>query len=301
MQGTFNQGDTFQGKIIKGIGGFYYVHVEDVAVFACRARGIFRKEKKKPLVGDDVRMTVTDIVDIEGSVDELLPRKNELIRPAAANVDQALVVFAAASPKPNFNLLDRFLINMEQQDVPVVICINKTDLVSGEEAAAAAAIYAGSGCRVLTASVLTGEGMDAIRACLQGKTTIVAGPSGVGKSSLTNILAPQADMETGEVSRIQRGRHTTRHTELIWIGPDTFFLDTPGFSSLYLQDLAYEELPAYYPEFTSLAGNCRFQGCMHLSEPDCAVKEALEAGKISPVRYENYRLLAQELKDRKKY
>ena len=216
-------------------------------------------------------------------------------------MDQALVVFAAASPKPNFNLLDRFLINMEQQDVPVVICINKTDLVSGEEAAAAAAIYAGSGCRVLTASVLTGEGMDAIRACLQGKTTIVAGPSGVGKSSLTNILAPQADMETGEVSRIQRGRHTTRHTELIWIGPDTFFLDTPGFSSLYLQDLAYEELPAYYPEFTSLAEKCRFQGCMHLSEPDCAVKEALEAGKISPVRYENYRLLAQELKDRKKY
>ena len=294
-------GDHFQGKIIKGIGGFYYVHVEDEGLYACRARGIFRKEKRRPLVGDNVQITVTDVRDMEGSVDELLPRKNELIRPAAANVDQALVVFAAASPKPNFNLLDRFLVSMALQDIPTVICINKTDLVEKQQAEAFADAYAGSGCLVLTASVTEGEGLEAVRACLQGKTTVVAGPSGVGKSSLTNYLAPQARMETGEVSRIQRGRHTTRHAELVWIGRDTYFLDTPGFSSLYLQDMEYEQLPLFYPEFSAFSEHCRFQGCMHLSEPDCAVKEALAGGEISPVRYENYTQLARELKERKKY
>ena len=298
---NIKKGDIYSGKIIKGIGGFYYVHTGAPGVFACRARGIFRKENRKPLVGDDVRITVTDVTDMEGSVDELLPRRNELIRPAAANVDQAMVIFALENPKPNYNLLDRFLISMRQQQIPVVICLNKTDLVSEEEAAKAARIYALSGSPVMCFSVEKEEGLEAVRSFLDRKTTIVAGPSGVGKSSLTNFLSPQETMETGEVSRIRRGRHTTRHTQLIWIGPDTYFLDTPGFSSLYLQDIEYEQLPDYYPEFEQLKEKCRFQGCMHLSEPDCAVKEAVEAGQIHPVRYENYRLLAKELKERKKY
>ena len=289
-----------RGKIIKGIGGFYYVHVQGDGVYACRARGIFRKEKQKPLVGDDVMITVTDEKDREGSVDQILTRRSQLIRPAAANVDQALVIFAAASPDPNFNLLDRFLINMQSLQMPVVICFNKSDLATGKELEKYAGIYAKSGCRVLTLSVKTGQGLDQVRQVLDGKTTIVAGPSGVGKSSLTNLLQPEALMEVGEVSRkISRGRHTTRHTQLIWLWDNTYFMDTPGFSSLYLPEMKAEELPGYYPEFAAYEKNCRFQGCLHLSEPDCAVKEALLGGEIAQERYDNYLLLLRELKERR--
>ncbi len=291
-----------QGKITKGIGGFYYVHAEDGTVYECRAKGIFRKEGKKPLVGDNVEISVLDQEEQVGNVDRLLPRKNQLIRPAVANVDQALVIFAAASPKPNLNLLDRFLISMSQQDVPVIICFNKQDLVAGRELEKLARVYRNCGCRVLFASVLLEQGLEEIRMLLKGKTTVVAGPSGVGKSSLTNRLQPGADMEVGEVSRkIDRGRHTTRHTELIWIEEETYFLDTPGFSSLYLENLDWEELGRFFPEFEPYADGCRFQGCMHMSEPDCKVKEALENGEISHSRYENYCLLVQELKNKKRY
>ena len=291
-----------QGKIIKGIGGFYYVHVQEVGVYACRARGIFRKEKRKPLVGDDVEIVVTDEKDMEGSVEQLLPRRNELVRPAAANVDQAMVVFAAASPKPNLNLLDRFLVNMRQQGIPVVICINKTDLADKEAVQEIARVYEKSGSPVLTASVMRREGLEEVQEALRGKTTIVAGPSGVGKSSMTNYLQPEAMMEVGEVSaKIDRGRHTTRHTELIWIGKDTYFLDTPGFSSLFLPQIQAEELKDYYPEFMAYEPYCRFQGCVHIKEPDCAVKEALERGEVHKSRYENYLLLAEELKNRRMY
>ena len=291
-----------QGKIIKGIGGFYYVHVQEVGVYACRARGIFRKEKRKPLVGDDVEIVVTDEKDMEGSVEQLLPRRNELVRPAAANVDQAMVVFAAASPKPNLNLLDRFLVNMRQQGIPVVICINKTDLADKEAVQEIARVYEKSGSPVLTASVMRREGLEEVQEALRGKTTIVAGPSGVGKSSMTNYLQPEAMMEVGEVSaKIDRGRHTTRHTELIWIQKDTYFLDTPGFSSLFLPQIQAEELKDYYPEFMAYEPYCRFQGCVHIKEPECAVKEALERGEVHKSRYENYLLLAEELKNRRMY
>lgn len=292
-----------QGKIIKGIGGFYYVHAEDGAIYECRARGIFRKEKIKPLVGDNVEISlVQDEEKLAGNVDEILPRKNMLIRPAVANVDQALVVFAAASPKPNLNLLDRFLISMEQQKIPVVICFNKTDLITEEDAQELIAVYQGCGSRVCMISVFEEAGLEEIQQLLRGKTTVVAGPSGVGKSSLTNAIQPHVQMEVGSISqKIERGRHTTRHTELICLCKDTYFLDTPGFSSLYLKGIAYEELWSYFPEFVQYEPYCRFHGCMHLSEPDCAVKEALAEGKISRSRYENYVLLAQELKSSRKY
>lgn len=292
-----------KGKIIKGIAGFYYVHDGHESVYACKAKGVFRKRGVKPLVGDDVEFTVLDETDQEGNIEEILPRRNRLIRPASANVDQALVVFAVASPEPNLNLLDRFLVMMETQQVPVVICFNKTDLASEDEAARLGEIYRDSGCQVCFASVGKEQGIERIRGLLKGKTTILAGPSGVGKSSLTNLLQPLAAMETGTVSRkIQRGRHTTRHAELFCVEDGTYLMDTPGFSSLYLEDLEAEQLKYYFPEFQPYSGGCRFAGdCVHMEEPDCGVKAAWKAGKISRSRYENYRLLYQELKERKKY
>lgn len=291
-----------QGKIIKGIGGFYYVHAEDGALYECRAKGIFRKEKQKPLVGDNVEISVIDAKEQTGNVDLLLPRKNALIRPAAANVDQALVVFAAAAPKPNLNLLDRFLIMMRRQDIPVVICFNKTDLTETQEQERLAEIYRDCGSEVHFLCVARGEGIEEIQRLLEGKTTVAAGPSGVGKSSLTNALQSSVQMEVGEISRkIDRGKHTTRHTELIVLRKDTYFLDTPGFSSLYLPELEPDELRDCFCEFAPYAADCRFQGCMHISEPDCAVKKALEEGKIARQRYENYVLLAKELGERKRY
>ena len=290
-----------QGKIIRGIGGFYYVHAEDGVVYECRAKGIFRKEKIKPLPGDNVEISpVQDEEKPAGNVDAILPRKNVLIRPAVANVDQALVVFAAASPKPNLNLLDRFLISMEQQRIPVVICFNKTDLISTEEEELLRDTYAHS-YPVQLISAANGEGIEDIQRLLDGKTTVVAGPSGVGKSSLTNVLQPHVQMEVGDISRkIERGRHTTRHTELICLREHTYFLDTPGFSSLYLNGIAQEDLWRYFLEFVPYEPYCRFQGCMHISEPDCAVKEALAEGKIPASRYENYVMLAEELKNARK-
>ncbi len=292
-----------RGKIIRGVGGFYYVHAKDGEIYECRAKGIFRKEKVKPLVGDNVEISlVEDSEKLTGNVDRILPRKNVLIRPAAANVDQALVVFAVTSPEPNLNLLDRFLISMEQQKIPVIICFNKTDLAGEGRTEELLEIYRGSGCRVCGISVEKNQGIHEVRQLLEGKTTVVAGPSGVGKSSLTNALQPEARMEVGEVSRkIDRGRHTTRHTELIVLWGDTYFLDTPGFSSLYLTGISSQELWRYFHEFRRYEPYCRFQGCMHASEPDCGVKEALEAGEISRVRYENYLQLLEELKSAKKY
>lgn len=290
-----------QGKIIKGIAGFYYVYTAS-GLFECKAKGIFRKEQKKPLVGDLVEMVPVDEEKMTGNITEILPRKNTLIRPASANVDQALVIFAIVKPDPNYNLLDRFLITMEQQSLPCLICFNKQDIATEEEKQELIEAYGKSGYEVLFVSGKLQEGLDTIRERLEGKTTVVAGPSGVGKSTIINALYPQANMETGEISRkIERGKHTTRHAELFALSEDTFIFDTPGFTSLSLGEMEKEELQGFYPEFIPYEKYCKFAGCSHISEPVCGVKDALEKGDISRVRYENYKVLYEEIKNRRKY
>ena len=290
------------GKIIKGIAGFYYVHDGKSDVFQCKAKGVFRNRKIKPLVGDDVEFEITDEKDKEGNITEILPRKNSLIRPAVANIDQAIVVFALMDPEPNLNLLDRFLVMMETQQIPVTICFNKADLTKAGEEEKYRAIYEPAGYDVVLISVYEKEGMDEIRKRIAGKTTVLAGPSGVGKSSLTNCLYPEAEMETGSVSeKIRRGRHTTRHSQLFFLGEKTFMMDTPGFSSMYVEDMEAGDLKEYFPEFKQYEDGCRFLGCVHVGEKICGIKEAVEGGKISRSRYDNYVLMYQELKEKRRY
>ena len=290
------------GKIIKGIAGFYYVNNGENKVYQCKAKGVFRNRKIKPLVGDDVEFSVLDEETMEGNIDEILPRKNELIRPAAANVDQALVLFALTHPAPNLNLLDRFLVMMSMEDIPVKLCFNKQDL--GDEALMDQyrSIYEAAGYPVYFISAREETGIEQVRSLLRGKTTVLAGPSGVGKSSLTNSLQEEVEMETGEISRkLKRGKHTTRHAQIIPVAQDTFLVDTPGFSSLYIENMEEQELKDYFPEFRRYEGQCRFQGCRHIHEPGCAVKEALENNEISRLRYEDYLELHQELKEKRRF
>lgn len=293
------------GKIIKGIAGFYYVHDGHETVYECRAKGIFRSRGIKPVVGDNVEFVVLDEEKAEGSIEEILPRKNVLVRPASANVDQALVVFAITQPEPNLNLLDRFLIMMGAQEIPVTICFNKTDLGEKDRQEEYRKTYEQAGYPVLFVSSREEVGVERIREVLRGKTTILAGPSGVGKSSLTNQILPKAVMETGSISeKIKRGKHTTRHAELFCVEENTYLCDTPGFSSMYLEDIESGALKYYFPEFEPFADACKFQAdCVHIGEPVCGVKDALESGKLSESRYENYRILYQELreKERKRY
>jgi len=291
-----------KGKIIKGIAGFYYVHVVESGVYECKAKGVFRKEKIKPLVGDDVEIEVLSESGREGNIEKILPRRNELIRPAVANIDQALVVFAIARPSPHFNLLDRFLVMMESKGIPVILCFNKEDIATDPQVEELKEIYADCGYPLLFTSARLGQNIDKVREVLKGRTTAVAGPSGVGKSSIINILQPEANMETGAIStKIERGKHTTRHTELFPVGEDAYIMDTPGFSSLYVNDFEKEELKQYFPEFAPFEGTCRFHGCDHIHEPGCGVKEALDKGLIHSARYKNYVDMYEELKKKRRY
>ncbi|MCR5279764.1 MAG: ribosome small subunit-dependent GTPase A [Lachnospiraceae bacterium] len=284
------------GKIVKGIAGFYYVNIDSEGTFECNAKGAFRNEGTKPLVGDDVEMDVIDKDKLTGNVVRILPRRNDLIRPACANVDQAIVIFAVKTPEPNLNLLDRFLIYMDKEEIPCSVCFNKADLSTKDEEALFRSVYEKSGIPFFFISTKTGEGMEELRQNLYGKTTVLAGPSGVGKSSLINVLCGESTMETGAVSRkTDRGKHTTRHVELLNIDRGTYILDTPGFTSLDIFEFK-DDVKYCYREFEPYEGTCRFRTCMHISEPGCAVKEAVEKGLINRLRYESYVRIYNEAK-----
>lgn len=294
--------EKYNGKIIKGIAGSYYVHVVGAGIYECKAKGIFRYKNIKPLVGDNVELNILNEEEKTGNITDILERKNSLIRPAVANVDQAMVIFAVKSPSPNLNLLDRFLVMMESQNIPVIICFNKADLADEEGKAKLYNIYKPAGYSMVFTSTLDKTGLEQIKAYLDGKTTVFAGPSGVGKSSMLNALIPDINARTGDISvKIERGKHTTRHSEIFNLEKNTYIMDTPGFSSVYAWAMEKEELKDLFPEFVPCEGKCRFNGCVHVNEPDCMVKRQVEEGKIAPDRYDNYILMYDEIKNRKKY
>ena len=275
-------------------------------MYRCRAKGTFRREGIKPLPGDDVAFDITHQGDKEGNVTEIFPRNNTLLRPPVANVDRVLFVFAATHPDPSHYLLNRFLVMASQLGLPVILCFNKRDLTGEEEEQTIREIYAGCGCPLFVVSVKEREGLQALVPHLQGKTTAVAGPSGVGKSSLINALLREEKMETGEVSRkTARGKNTTRHSELFLLpealfgevvpGAPSYVFDTPGFMSLKPEGVTAKNLHLYIPEFAPYRDSCRYATCTHITEPDCAVVSALEEGKIHRVRYDAYRLYYDEL------
>jgi len=284
------------GVILKGIGGFYYIDTEN-GVYECRARGIFRKEGIRPTVGDAVRISVLDEENKKGSLDEILPRRNELIRPRVANVDQAVIVFAAKSPNMNLDLLDRFLLLAEEQELDIVIVINKIDKDKKEKYLEAAEMYRRAGYPVICTSAEKGIAIDELRGALENKISVFAGPSGVGKSSLINAAFPGLELGTGEISeKIQRGKHTTRHAELIQITDRSYIVDSPGFTSLFLTHIPSEKLQYHFREFEDFNHKCYYNGCIHINEPDCAVKAQI-GETIDQMRYDRYVMIYNELKE----
>ncbi len=250
-------------------------------------------------MGDNVEFEITHEGDKEGNIIEILERDNELIRPAVANIDQAMIVFALKAPNPNTNLLDKLLVCMEYQNIETIICFNKTDIGDKGFAEELASIYRNAGYKVLFTSATENEGVEEVKKALKGKSTVFAGPSGVGKSSMLNAIKENAVMETGDISeKIGRGKHTTRHSEIFKTDDDTYVFDTPGFGSLFIPGMTKEKLEDCFPEFSLYTNECRFVGCAHINEPDCMVKEALEEGKISKSRYESYVAFYNELKEK---
>lgn len=286
------------GIILKGIGGFYYVKSQD-SIYECRARGKFRKDKIIPLVGDRVKITV-DTVTNQGVVEEIMDRDTELIRPPVANVNQAIIVFAIQHPEPNLTLLDRFLVLAESQGLDIIICFNKMDLHKDTKSHPLKDLYQRAGYKVIGTSTKLKQGLE--HAILKEKITVFAGPSGVGKSSLLNAVQPNLALQTGEISqKNERGKHTTRHVELLELDFGGWVLDTPGFSSLNLDFIDAEELHCLFLDFQPFIGECRFNGCIHLNEPECAVKQALLDGEIPESRYRSYIQLLEEIKQKRRY
>lgn len=285
------------GRIVKAISNFYDVDTGD-RVIPCKARGVFKKHALSPLVGDWVRISLED--DGHGVILEVKPRRNELFRPPVANMDQVCLVFSVLEPDLSLTLLDRFLVHAEAHQLSALICFSKIDLLADvPEAAAqfqqARDIYTAIGYPVVAISVKTGEGLPRLAEHLQGKTTVLAGQSGVGKSSLLNALVPGRMMETGEISKkLGRGRHTTRHVELLPLPQGGYLVDTPGFSSLDFARVTSANLADTFPEFARYSADCRFRSCLHWKEPDCRVREAVEEGDIASSRYEHYLSFLQE-------
>ncbi|MGE5629360.1 MAG: ribosome small subunit-dependent GTPase A [Solirubrobacterales bacterium] len=287
------------GTIVKGIAGFYYVKTPDNELIECKARGRFRFNELTPMVGDVVEITVKND---KGVIDKVLPRKSKLTRPAVANITHALVVFAFKNPDINVDLLNRFLILCEYNNLKITICLNKSDL-RDEKNDEIIDMLSHTGYDIIFVNATSGIGVDEIKKRLNNNITVLCGPSGAGKSTILNSIAGRELMETGNVSvKLGRGKHTTRHSELIQI-ENGFIVDTPGFSSLEIENIEKEQLQYYFPEFDKYIGNCRFNGCIHHKEPGCKIKEALNNGEINKIRYDFYIKLIEEISDtrRKKY
>jgi ribosome biogenesis GTPase len=287
---------TREGIITKGYSGFYYVW-DGNSLWECSLRGKFRVKKQTFLPGDRVIMTILDEDRKKAVIEQVLPRKTELVRPTVANVDQAVIVTALANPEPDFWLLDRLLVMVQYNLVVPILCFNKCDMVSPDEAQRVKEVYEKAGFPSILASAKKGWGLDQLKEVLQDKISVFAGPSGVGKSSLLNALEAGLSLKTGAISeKMRRGKHTTRHVELIHLSSGGFIADTPGFSSIYLpKELKREELIKYYPDFFEYQQLCRFTTCLHRDEPQCAVKEAVALGNLDKMRYERYIGILEEV------
>ncbi|HCD41818.1 MAG: ribosome small subunit-dependent GTPase A [Bacillota bacterium] len=289
-----------EGRVIKAYSGHYYVSYGDTVV-DCKLRGRFRKEDKDVLVGDMVSFTCTDPGCMYGVIEDVLPRKTRLLRPLVANIDQAVVIIACSEPEPDLELLDKILVQVEASSLEVLICLNKIDLVSRYAADKLAKPYRLAGYKVIKTSARAGWGIKRLRRELSEKISVFAGPSGVGKSALLNALEPGLRLQTGEVSaKTGRGRHTTRHAELLKIQPGGYVVDTPGFSKLELDGIDTTSLGYLFPEFGVPTQNCRFSTCLHHKEPECGVKEAVSAGEIAKHRHDNYLKLLLEITERER-
>ncbi|WP_373598376.1 ribosome small subunit-dependent GTPase A [Paraclostridium bifermentans] len=291
------------GIITKGIGGFYYIDTEQ-GIYECRARGIFRKNKVTPLVGDNVKMSIVDEDNKKGVLEEIKERETELVRPPISNVNKALIVFAIKNPNPNLSLLDRFIVLAEREGLEIVIILTKCDLATEEELENLKRIYELSGYKVIPVSNEKKLNIDKVKEELKGNIVVFAGPSGVGKSTLLNNIDNKFQLQTGEVSdKIKRGKHTTRHAELLKLECGGMVADTPGFSSLTLDDIEETELKEYFIEFDDFADECKFGGrCMHENEPSCGVKDAVSDNKIAKERYESYiQLLNEKRQGKRRY
>ena len=289
-----------KGTIVKGIAGFYYVKHEN-EVYQCKARGVFKNDGIKPMVGDFATFEEGEGAEDDGWITEIHERKNEFIRPPIANVDCFVIVMAAAQPKPNLAVMDKFLVMAEKSNTDIVLCVNKTDLAKKKTIEQLKDIY-GRVYPMVFISAGTGEGLEELRSLLKGKHVALAGPSGVGKSTILNCLIPGADAETGTIShKSKRGRHTTRHSELFDLGDGTMLFDTPGFTSFDILEADEDELQHLYPEIAPYAGKCRYDNCRHIKEPECAVREAVESGEISQERYDSYKTQLEEIQNKDRY